>query len=172
MNKKALKIFRCLLENGEIVPKIITLEELCVHCTVQLEDTASIAFLEIIEELHPGTVRNVRDHWGRNLLWYSTGKTVYKRLKINPFWFIDSKQDFLSSADPVSPFLLKLGCEPGNTNQLGFSWQYLAQNQALICEDHLNRLRGKCDTSWDKLKKFGSTMLTSAKMFLQRFFNR
>ena len=71
MRKGAVKIFRALLEGGEVFEHVISPEELCVCCASQLEDASSIPLLEIMEGFFPGILKGIRDRWGRNLLWYA-----------------------------------------------------------------------------------------------------
>ena len=117
MREKALKIFAELLKDGEIFRKVIPRDELCVCCATQFEDALSVPRLEIVDELFPGAVKDVRDRWGRNLLWYAAAnrRTVF----FHPFC-------------RLTPFLLKCGCDPENGNQLGISWRYMLNHLSYL----------------------------------------
>lgn len=113
MENRAFRIFAGILEDRDILKRVIPVEELAACCTIQFEDPASTAFLECIENAYPGTIKNARDIWGRNLLWYA----VYNR-----------KTAFIHPSCKLTELLLRHGCDPDNQNQLGFSWRYMVKN--------------------------------------------
>lgn len=117
MREKALKIFAELLKDGEIFRKVIPRDELCVCCAAQFEDALSVPLLEIVEELFPGAVKDVRDRWGRNLLWYAAA---------------NRRTAFFHPFCRLTPFLLKCGCDPENENQLGISWRYMLNHLSYL----------------------------------------
>ena len=117
MAKKSLKVFRMLLKESELLDKIIPLDELCGYCAGFFDDDRSVPFLDTIEETFPGTLKKIRDAWGRNLLWYAlhNHKTI---------WFHPKCQ--------LTQCLLKHGCDPDNVNQLGLSWRYVTENLSFV----------------------------------------
>ena len=125
MRKKALKIFAALLKEGKVFEQMISPEELCICCASQFEDAVSIPVLEIMEGLFPGILKNVRDRWGRNLLWYAAA---------------NRRTAFFHPFCRLSPFLLEHGCDPDNENQLGIPWRRvvtrlsLYQKKRLLCQ--------------------------------------
>jgi len=117
MRKRALNIFAELLKEGRLFDHSVTPEKLCARCATQFEDALSVPFLEAVEEYLPGTVKDVRDRWGRNLLWYAAAnlRTAF----FHPFC-------------RLTPFLLKCGCDPENENQLGISWRYMLNHLSYL----------------------------------------
>jgi hypothetical protein len=113
MENRAFRIFSGILEDRNILKRVIPIGELAACCTVQFDDPASTAFLECIENAYPGTIKNTRDLWGRNLLWYA----VYNR-----------NTAFIHPYCKLTELLLRHGCDPDNQNQLGFSWRYMVKN--------------------------------------------
>ena len=137
MDKKALKVFRMLLKESELLDKIIPLDELCGYCAGFFEDDRSVPFLETVEECFPGTLKEVRDAWGRNLLWYAmhNHKTI---------WFHPKCK--------LTQYLLKY-CDPDNSNQIGLSWRYVTENLSL--KQKCQQMNWRYGTScWG----FGSTL--------------
>ena len=107
----ASAIFRHLLEDGELSPTIVTLPELCCLLTSSQPDDISIPFLSILEDHHPGLLQGIHDVLGRNLLWYAVH---------------NQPATCFRPSSQLTSFLLKCGCDPQNTNQLGFSWQEIS----------------------------------------------
>ncbi|MBQ7694858.1 MAG: hypothetical protein IJT50_07010 [Lentisphaeria bacterium] len=132
MRKGAAKIFAELVKGGEVFEHVIPPEELCVCCASQLEDAVSIPLLEIVEGKFPGILKNVRDDWGRNPLWYAAA---------------NRRTAFFHPFCRLTPFLLKHGCDPENENQLGLSWRRmltglsLSQKKRLLRQRHLANCR-------------------------------
>ena len=128
MKNGAVRIFTELLKEGKVLEKEISPEELCVCCASQLEDAASVPMLETMEGLFPGILKNFRDRWGRNLLWYAAA---------------NRRTAFFHPFCQLTPFLLKHGCDPENENQLGLSWRRmltglsLSQKRRLLWQRHL-----------------------------------
>lgn len=113
INSQAYNIFKALLTQGYITEKNVSMGELCCHCAARLYDDEAIALLSVIEDHRPGTLKSIHDEFGRNLLWY----LVFNRMTA---WFHPNCK--------LTPFLLKHGCDPDNTNTVGFSWRYLYEN--------------------------------------------
>ena len=113
MEKKAFKIFRMLLKEEELFQKVIPMDELCAHISGSYTDDLSVPLLCSIEEVFPGTLKEIRDGWGRNLLWYAlhNRKTIWFHPKCG-----------------LTKCLLQYGCDPDNTNHLGLSWRYVTDN--------------------------------------------
>lgn len=112
----ALTIFRYLVENNLITDRVIPLDELCCYLTAQCKDTISVPMLTALEEFHPGVIQGVKDVFGRNLLWFAVQN------KMTGWFHPDCK---------LTPFLLKHGCDPQNTNQLGLPWQFVTNGLSL-----------------------------------------
>ena len=128
MRKGAVKIFAELVRGGEVFGHVISPEELCVCCASQLEDAASVPMLEVMEGLFPGILKNFRDRWGRNLLWYAAA---------------NRRTAFFHPFCRLTPLLLKYGCDPENENQLGLPWRRMltglsiSQKRRLLWQRHL-----------------------------------
>ena len=104
----AVEIFRYLMTNRMVSDEVISLPELCCFLAVWFQDSISVPMLTVLEELHPGLIRSVKDEFGRNLLWYAV-----QNLKTG--WFHPDCK--------LTPFLLASGCDPQNANQIGLTWQ-------------------------------------------------
>ena len=134
IRNKAYKIFSELLKECLRVGSPVTPERFCVLCVSRLEDALSVPALEIVEKLKPGTVKNVRDRWGRNLLWYAAA---------------NRRTAFFHPFCRLTPFLLECGCDPENENQLGLPWRTvlnrlsLCQKEELLRERQEERLNGE-----------------------------
>jgi len=125
MDKKAFKIFRFMVKNGQLPGKIISMEELCAYAAASFDDNSSLPFLRAIEEFHPGTLKNFRDEWGRNLLWYA----VHNR-----------KTGWFHPACRLTPFLIEEAqCDPENKNQAGLSYNFVTES--LTCEKKIQQMR-------------------------------
>ncbi len=108
------ELFRSLLEKDLIPDEVIPLPELCCFLVTAFKDESAVPMLKVIEEVKPGTVGAVRDAFGRNLLWY----TCYNQKTL---WFATDCENGLTH------FLLEHGCDPENTNQVGFSWREVCE---------------------------------------------
>ena len=121
----AWKIFRALLaekrlfETGLPPEETVTPEELCCCCVAVLNDAEAVEVLELLEKNFPGVIKNTKDDLGRNLFWY----TFDQASRFNP-------------RNRLIQFLLEKGADPGNTNTLGLSWQY-------ICDSMTEEMREK-----------------------------
>ena len=104
----AVCIFRHLMANRMFSDDIIPLDELCCYLAAWFHDGVSVPMLNVIDELKPGFVKDVRDVFGRNLLWYAV-----QNMKTG--WFHPDCR--------LIPFLLAHGCDSQNTNQVGLTWQ-------------------------------------------------
>lgn len=104
----AVGIFRYLMENKMVAEEIITPSELCCYLATWFQDSISVPMLTVMEELHPGLVKDVKDVFGRNLLWFAV-----QNMKTG--WFHPDCK--------LTPFLLEHGCDPQNNNQIGLPWQ-------------------------------------------------
>lgn len=125
MDKKAFNIFRFMVKNGQLPGKIISMEELCAYAAASFDDNSSLPFLRAIEEFHPGTLKNFRDEWGRNLLWYA----VHNR-----------KTGWFHPACRLTPFLIEEAqCDPENKNQAGLSYNFVTES--LSCEKKIQQMR-------------------------------
>ena len=127
MVMKIIKAKACNILNTLLKEKLIsefTLEELCVFCVSQLNDKEAIEVLDIIEKHSPGIIKNTRDDLGRNLLWY----LLNNRHTI-----------FFHPCCRLTPYLLAKGADPGNTNTLGLSWQFICDS--MTREHKLSLLR-------------------------------
>ena len=113
----AKNIFAEIVKSKDLFKRCsITLPELAVNCTLAFEDSVSVSFLQSIEEVYPGELKNVRDHWNRNLLWYAVH---------------NQKTTFFHPFCKLTEFLLQAGCDPDNQNQLGIPWRYMMKNLPL-----------------------------------------
>ena len=130
MASGAKNIFAEIVKSKELFKqRSITLPELAVYCTLAFEDAVSVPFLQSIEEVYPGELKNVRDHWNRNLLWYAVH---------------NQKTAFFHPFCKLTEFLLQAGCDPDNQNQLGIPWRYMMKNLPLAKkESWLKRRHGK-----------------------------
>ena len=108
----AKAVFAHLLDSGKLTQDIIPLPELC--CLLASEKNwDTLPFLQTIEERHPNMLKDIHDALGLNLLWYALhGK---------------NKAD-----NPVINSLLQWGCDPQNTNPLGFTWQEASEAYAAV----------------------------------------
>lgn len=122
----AVGIFRHLLENRMLSDDIIPLDELCCYLATWFHDGVSVPMLGIIDGIHPGFVKDVRDHFGRNLLWYAI-----QNMKTG--WFHPDCR--------LTPFLLEHGCDPQNTNQVGLTWQEITDGLSLEQKSQMMRRR-------------------------------
>ena len=136
-NYKAFHVFRYLLENQMINDDVIPLPELCCHLVAQFPDNMSVPLLKVLEEVHPGLLKSVHDHFGRNLLWYAVHnlKTGWFHPKCN-----------------LTPFLLGCGCDPDNANTIGLTWRYLTDHLTLQDKRNLMRHRYLDDVSRNTIK--------------------
>ena len=125
----AKNIFAEIVKSKDLFKRrSITLPELAVNCTLAFEDSVSVPFLQSIEEVYPGELKNVRDHWNRNLLWYAV---------------LNQKTAFFHPFCKLTEFLLQAGCDPDNQNQLGIPWRYMMKNLPLAKkESWLKRRHG------------------------------
>ncbi len=125
MDKRAFNIFCFLIKNGQLPGKIISMEELCAYAAAFFDDQSSLPFLRAIEEFHPGTLKTIRDEWGRNLLWYA----VHNK---KTGWFHPNCK--------LTPFLIEEAhCDPENKNHLGLSYDFITES--LTCEQKLQQMR-------------------------------
>ena len=107
IDEAATGIFKYLLEK---IPEKNTamLEALSFHIVAHSSATTAPHLLRAIEAVHPGTLRQVHDYWGRNLLWYAIH---------NPDFAMSPRDR------PFMAFLREAGCDTDNRNQLGLRWQ-------------------------------------------------
>lgn len=140
MENRATGIFDTMLKSKDFFKRTMPLEELAAYCTAQFEDSASVAFLRSMEKNTPGTVKNVRDAWGRNLLWYAACnvKTAY----------------FHPNCKLVA-FLLQNGCDADNCNRMGISWRDMMKNLTMEQKIILLKLRYRknCRKGFFDMKK-------------------
>lgn len=109
----SLKILKSLLQDRKAFEKVIPLDEFLCLCTCRFFDDAAMALLETAEELYPGCIKNCRDAFGRNLLWY----LVHNQLTA---WYHPYCK--------LTGYLLEKGCDPDNATTCGLTWRYLTDN--------------------------------------------
>ena len=126
MGNVAIGIFSHLLAEGQITSDVISFPELCCHITAQYSDSQSIPLLTTLEKYKPGLIKNVKDVFGRNLLWYAIHN-------MRTAWFHPNCK--------LTPFLLEHGCDPLNENHLGMPWKIITDNLPLAKRKSLLRLR-------------------------------
>ena len=136
LDKRALKIFRFILENGTIPGKIIPMGELCAYIVSSFDDKTATSLLYIIEELHPGVIREVKDFWGRNLLFYAVQN-------METGWFHPHSQ--------LTVFLLfEAKCDPEKEDHLGLSYKFITESLTLKKkEQQMRRRYGNSKISWN-----------------------
>jgi len=122
----AVDIFRYLIENKMIADDAIPLPELCCYLTARFHDGISVPLLNVIEEFHPGFIKDVKDFFGRNLLWYAVQNMATG-------WFHPDSR--------LTPFLLAHGCDPQNENQVGLTWQAVTDGLSMVQKEQMMRRR-------------------------------
>ena len=116
------KIFSYLVEENMIKPNVFPLPELCCFIVTHFRDAVSIPLLTALEEHSPGLLKNVKDVFGRNLLWY-------EMYNWETAWFHPNCK--------LTSFLLEYGCDPTNKNHLGMSWQFVTDNLTIKQKTYL-----------------------------------
>ena len=116
-----------LVAYGVFQKEPMTLEELCCFCAAQVGDSQAIPLHKAIDGACPGILKDVRDPFGRNLLWYAMFNNCTA-------WFHPNCR--------LVPFLLDSGCDPGNCNQIGLSWREV--RDGLSCSQKVDMMRQKC----------------------------
>lgn len=122
------KIFSYLVEENMIKPNVFPLPELCCFIVTHFKDAVSIPLLTALEEHIPGLLKNVKDAFGRNLLWY-------EMYNWETAWFHPNCK--------LTSFLLEHGCDPNNENHLGMSWQFVTDNLTMKQKTYLLEKRYK-----------------------------
>lgn len=110
--QNAVNIFSFLIQQDLIPERIISLNELAAYIICNLPQQDKLAFLQTIEKAKPGCLKNFRDKYGRNILWYSMFKDNY----------------WNNQENELVQYLLSLGCDPDNQNALETSWRYFMVN--------------------------------------------
>lgn len=77
-----------------------------------------------IERNEPGTIRNVKDIFGNNALWY----TFYRTTNLNFYQSISAKEDF----EAISRFLLDNGVSPDAANCLDLTYSSMRKAQTTL----------------------------------------
>ena len=132
---KAVNIFRYLLQNGVIDRELMGFDELAVCFAAGFEDSISVMFLQIMEESFPQRVQSIRDHWGRNLLWYASA---------------NRNTAFFHPFCKLTPFLLECGCSTENRNQLDISWGNMLRNLKYKQKEQMLKARYSSYTLWKR----------------------
>ena len=122
------KIFSYLVKENMIKSNVFPLPELCCFIVTHFRDAVSIPLLTALEEHSPGLLKNVKDTFGRNLLWY-------EMYNWETAWFHPNCK--------LTSFLLEHGCDPNNENHLGMSWQFVTDNLTIKQKTRLLEKRYK-----------------------------
>lgn len=126
LEANAVGIFHHLLENRMLQPSVISLPELCCYLTAGFRDSISIPLLSAMDDVYPGLLKDVRDDFGRNLLWYAV-----QNMKTG--WFHPNCR--------LTPFLLEHGCDPRNETVIGLTWQSVRDGLPLELRAQMMRRR-------------------------------
>ncbi len=132
---KAVNIFRYLLQNGVTERELMSFDELAVCFTAGFEDSISVMFLQIMEDICPHQLQNVRDHWGRNLLWYAS---------------MNRNTAFFHPFCKLTPFLLECGCSTENKNLLDISWKNMFCSLTYRQKEQMLKARYSSYTLWKR----------------------
>lgn len=137
MDCGAVNIFRYLLKNEETF-NAVPLEELCFCCAAGFSDEKGVKLLQVIDEVFPGKIAGVRDHWGRNLLWYVMHNT--RTVFLHPFC-------------KLAEFLIEKGCDPDNRNHLGIPWRKSAVTLGMEEKRKFLQRRSQANIFWSLTNK-------------------
>ena len=98
---------------------------LFIICQYYCTNTA-VAMIKKLEEMFPGIVKETKNPWGCNLLWYTFFNYIF--FNDNFFYHYRHDSDYDESIRKVQSVLLELGCNPDEKNDLGLSFNLIMEN--------------------------------------------
>ena len=99
-------------------------DSLILYCTSSVEVSTAIPLMTAIEENEPGAIRNAKDIFSNNALWY----TFYRSTNLNFYQSISQNEDFES----ISRFLLDNGVSPDAANCLDLTYSSMRKAQTTL----------------------------------------
>ena len=75
--------------------------------------------------MFPGIVKETKNPWGCNLLWYTFFNYIFFN---DTFYHYRHDSDYDESIRKVQSVLLELGCDPDEKNDLGLSFNLIMEN--------------------------------------------
>lgn len=113
-----------LAANLSSLKRYLPLDSLILYCASSIDVPAAIPLMTAIERNEPSTIRNAKDIFGNNALWY----TFYRTTNLNFYQSISAKEDFES----ISRFLLDNGVSPDEANCLDLTYSSMRKAQMAL----------------------------------------
>ena len=118
--KNAIKIVTYLFCNNQKFNKMISPRQLLFYVCANWNNDETIPFVALLEKENSGLVRNSRDAFGHDALWY----TLYQRDRLNR-----ATKAARRKMDPLDKTLIEFGCDPNRHNSIGLSYNDLTVSE-------------------------------------------
>ena len=113
-----------LIANISSLKRYLTLDSLVLYCVSSIDVPTAIPLMTAIEEKEPGTIKNAKDIFGNNALWY----TFYRTTNLNFYQSTSANEYF----EALSRFLLDNGVSPDAANCLDLTYSSMRKAQIVL----------------------------------------
>lgn len=113
-----------LIANLSLLKRYLPLDSLVLYCASSIDVSTAIPLMTAIEEIESGAIRNAKDIFSNNALWY----TFYRSTNLNFYQSISQKEDLES----ISRFLLDNGVSPDAANCLDLTYSSMRKAQTTL----------------------------------------